>query len=172
MPTIILGSDHAGFELKEHLKGVLKSQGWRVHDLGCTSPSPCDYPEVAHAVAEEIATKRTKLGLLCCGTGIGMAIAANKHRGVRAAKASDVTEARLAREHNHANILTLGGRLVGKTRAEEILSAFLSAKPLSGRHKRRVAKLETSLRLPVRQACLRRRRGRQAGAAHRQDGRT
>lgn len=143
MKKIALGSDHAGFELKEHIKQFLKKYpNFKVIDVGCFSPEPTDYPAQAQQVAALLQKKKADFGILCCGTGIGMAIAANKQKGIRAANAYDITSARLAREHNNANVLTLGGRLLGREKSEEIVEVFLNTRFARGRHQKRVAMLE------------------------------
>ena len=108
--SIVLGSDHAGFELKQKLKQQLEGRGLRVEDIGAHSEQPVDYPAVAHQLAEAVASGRFERGVIVCGTGIGVSIAANRHAGVRAALAYDETTARLSRAHNDANVLALGGR--------------------------------------------------------------
>ena len=110
---IAIGSDHAGFATKEDLKALLKELGQEVHDVGTHSADSADYPEFASAVAEAIHAGKCQTGILICGTGIGMSIAANKHAGIRAAVCESATAARLARAHNDANILCLGARIIG-----------------------------------------------------------
>lgn len=139
--TIALAADHAGYALKEKLKEVLIERGVDVLDLGTYSAEPADYPDQANAVAEALAEGRAQRGVLVCGTGIGIAIAANRHRHVRAALCHDVTTTRLAREHNDANVLVLGGRIVGEATARDCLTTFLDTPFAGGRHARRVAKL-------------------------------
>lgn len=139
--TIALAADHAGYALKEKLKEVLIERGLDVLDLGTYSAEPADYPDQANAVAEALAEGRAQRGVLVCGTGIGIAIAANRHRHVRAALCHDVTTTRLAREHNDANVLVLGGRIVGEATARDCLTTFLDTPFAGGRHARRVAKL-------------------------------
>ncbi len=138
---IVVGADHAGFPMKQLLKSDLDRLGHDVTDLGTDSEEPVDYPEYGAAVGRAVATGAADLGVCVCGTGIGIAMAANKVPGVRAAVVHDVTTARLAREHNHANVLCLGGRIVGEQVAKDALSAFLDARPAEGRHSRRVAEL-------------------------------
>ncbi|KAB2967016.1 MAG: ribose 5-phosphate isomerase B [Thermoanaerobaculia bacterium] len=141
---IAVGADHAGFELKEHLRAVLAQAGHEVDDLGTRSAESTDYPDWAHRVAEAVAGGAAERGLLVCGTGVGMAIAANRHRGVRAAACNDLYTARLARAHNDANLLALGARIVAPALAEAILAAFVETPFEGGRHSRRVAKLDGS----------------------------
>ncbi|MCD6541690.1 ribose 5-phosphate isomerase B [Candidatus Bipolaricaulota bacterium] len=136
---IAIGADHAGFQLKEALiKGVLAP--YEVLDLGTHSPhEPVDYPEYAFAVAEAVAGERAEYGILVCGTGIGMAMAAARIPGIRAATCTNVFMARMARAHNNANVLCLGGRVLGIGLAEEIVRVFLTTPFEGGRHARRLA---------------------------------
>ena len=140
-PRIALGADHAGFHIKETIKKFLETSAYPVDDVGTWSEEAVDYPDYARAVAEKVAAGEDQMGILACGTGIGMAITANKVPGIRAAVAHDAMTARLAREHNDANVLTLGGRVVDDTRALEIVREFLSAQFASGRHQRRIDKI-------------------------------
>jgi ribose 5-phosphate isomerase B len=142
MKPLLLASDHAGFALKEHLKKVLEAKGVAVRDLGPASADPVDYPDYAHRLGDAISAGEAERGLLVCGSGQGMAMAANRHRGVRAALASDVETARLAREHNDANVLALGGRVVSTAQAEAILGTWLETPFAGGRHAGRVAKID------------------------------
>lgn len=136
-----IASDHAGYELKEALKASLNDDGQQVLDLGTDGPESVDYPDFAAALADAIASGRADRGVLVCGTGIGISIAANRNPAVRAALCHDATTARLSREHNDANVLVLGARLIGEEVARDCLSVFLSTKYEGGRHDRRVAKL-------------------------------
>ena len=140
-PRIALGADHAGFHVKETIKKFLEAAGYAVDDVGTWSEESVDYPDYARVVAEKVATGADQLGILACGTGIGMAITANKVPGIRAAVAHDAMTARLAREHNSANILTLGGGVVDDARALEIVREFLEARFAGGRHQRRIDKI-------------------------------
>jgi ribose 5-phosphate isomerase B len=140
-PRIALGADHAGFHVKESVKRFLRDAGYEVDDLGTQSEESVDYPDYARAVAERVAAGADGLGILVCGTGIGMAITANKVPGIRAAVAHDAATARLAREHNDAIVLTFGGRIVGDVKALEIVRAFLDAQFAGGRHERRINKI-------------------------------
>jgi ribose 5-phosphate isomerase B len=140
---LALASDHAGFALKEQLKPVLQELGLRFEDLGSRDEQSCDYPDFAHRVARGVAEGRYGLGVLVCGTGIGMSIAANRHPGVRAAVCTESFTARMARAHNDANVLCLGSRVVGIGVAQEIVRAFLQGRFEGGRHAGRVRKLET-----------------------------
>ena len=139
--TIAVASDHAGFDLKEILKRDLQEAGHDVLDLGTKSTASVDYPDFGHAMAEAIASGRAGRGVLVCGTGIGISIAANRNFKVRAAVAHDVTSARLSREHNDANVIAFGARLIGAEVAREALKMFLKAPFEGGRHTGRVAKL-------------------------------
>jgi ribose 5-phosphate isomerase B len=139
--TVALGADHAGFELKESLKSWLIEQGYQVLDFGAHAPDSVDYPDYAVQVAEAVADRKVERGVLICGTGIGMAITANKIPGVRAALCSDQYTARMSREHNDANVLTLGGRLMGADMAVEILSLWLTTEFAGDRHQRRLDKI-------------------------------
>ncbi|NWF53339.1 MAG: ribose 5-phosphate isomerase B [Syntrophaceae bacterium] len=138
---IALGSDHAGFELKEDLRAYLTERQVAFLDLGTFSEAPVDYPDVAAKVAEKVCRGEVARGLLICGTGIGMSIVANRFAGVRAALCHDIYTARISREHNDANILALGGRLIGKGLAREILKTWLETEFQGGRHERRVQKI-------------------------------
>jgi ribose 5-phosphate isomerase B len=135
---IAVGADHAGYALKEELKRFLQKKGVEVVDVGTDSTESVDYPEFAGKVAQKVASGQVEQGLLCCGTGIGMSIAANKYSGVRAAAVVEPASARLAREHNDANVLCLGGRIVGIELARQILETWLGAKFQGGRHQRRL----------------------------------
>ena len=140
--VVAVGADHAGFLLKEDLKAFLKEQGYEVLDLGTDSLESVDYPDFASRVARAVASGEVPRGLLICGTGIGMAITANKVPGVRAACCADPFSARMARAHNDANVLTMGGRVRGPGLAREILKAWLESRFEGGRHARRTAKIE------------------------------
>jgi RpiB/LacA/LacB family sugar-phosphate isomerase len=141
MATIALGADHAGYSLKEKLKTWLAADGHRVIDHGTHSTESVDYPDYAAAVAETVRAGDAERGVLVCGSGIGMAMAANKVAGVRAAVAADPTVARLARLHNDANVLALGARLTAAGQALEVVQAWLATPFEGGRHARRVDKL-------------------------------
>ena len=139
---LALASDHGGFELKEKIKKELESTENDITDLGVHSPESTDYPDLAHALAETIARGDAHFGILVCGTGIGVSIAANRHQGIRAALCTDPYMARMSREHNDANVLCLGGRVIGPDLANEVVSAFLNASFEGGRHARRIDKIE------------------------------
>ncbi len=140
-PRIAMGADHAGYRAKEAIKRYLLEQGYPIEDLGTWSDESVDYPDYAKKVGERVASGADQLGVLVCGTGIGMAIAANKIEGIRAAVAHDAMTAHLAREHNDANVLTLGGRVVNDAQAVEIAKEFLNTKFVGGRHQRRIDKI-------------------------------
>jgi ribose 5-phosphate isomerase B len=135
------GSDHAGFELKGLLIEHLAFLGHEVVDLGTHSPEPVDYPDFGAAVGQSVTSGDTDLGVCVCGTGMGIAIAANKVHGVRAAAVHDVTSARLAREHNNANVICFGARLLGTEVATDALEMFLRSEFGGGRHLRRIEKI-------------------------------
>ena len=139
---LLVASDHAGFELKEKLKRALDAMGVAYRDLGPATADPVDYPDNAHRLADGISRGEAERGVLVCGSGQGMAMAANRHRGVRAALAADEETARLSREHNDANVLALGGRLVDHGKAERILKVWLDTPFAGGRHAGRVAKID------------------------------
>lgn len=139
--TIAIAADHAGCTLKEKLAAALRERGLEVLDLGTEPGRAVDYPDQADALAAALRDGRARRGVLICGSGIGIAIAANRHRHLRAALCHDVTTARLAREHNDANVLVLGERIVGEAIARDCLAAFLDTPFAGGRHAPRVAKL-------------------------------
>lgn len=139
--TVALAADHAGVELKEILGRELSARGYQVLDLGTNSKDSVDYPDFGTAIGEAVAEGRASRGVAVCGTGIGIGIAANRVPGARAARCSDSTDARLARQHNDANILALGSRTAGVEVAKDCLAAFLDTPFEGGRHQRRVDKL-------------------------------
>ncbi|WP_054251492.1 ribose 5-phosphate isomerase B [Neofamilia massiliensis] len=138
---ISIGSDHAGFDLKEQLKNYLEEEGYEVIDEGCYSHESVDYPDFGKKVGKRVADKEADRGLVVCGSGIGISIAANKVSGIRCALVSEPLSARLARQHNDANVLALGGRLTGLEMAKECLKVFLQTDFEGGRHQRRIDKL-------------------------------
>ena len=139
---IALVADHAGYELKSILLSTLREWGHEVIDLGTTNASDSvDYPDFGSAVGHQVARGDADLGVAVCGSGVGISIAANKVPGVRAALVHDATSARLAREHNHANVLCMGARLIGPPVAQDALAAWLGAQPGDGRHLARIDKL-------------------------------
>ncbi len=143
MPEVIpIGADHAGFQLKQRLVEELRALGYEPLDLGTHGPDSVDYPDFAHQVAARVEQGDARRGVLLCGTGLGMSYAANRHPGVRAAVAWTPEVARLAREHNDANVLVLPARFLSEEDGVEILRAWLEAEFAGGRHSRRVAKIE------------------------------
>ncbi|MBI1804031.1 MAG: ribose 5-phosphate isomerase B [Ignavibacteriae bacterium] len=140
---IAIGADHAGYEIKEKIKTLLKTMGLEFQDFGTNSTESTDYPDYAHLVAQSVGAGKSEYGILVCGTGIGMSIVANKHNGVRASNVESVDAARLAREHNDANVLALGARLTPWEKAQEIVKTFLTARFEGGRHQRRIDKIHT-----------------------------
>ena len=139
--TVAIASDHAGYALKQALKAELQAAGLTALDLGTNGPESVDYPDFADKLAAVLKEGKVKRGVLICGTGIGIAMAANRHRHVRAGLCHDTTGARLTREHNDANVLALGARLIGEETARDCLRVFLNTPYAGGRHDRRVAKL-------------------------------
>jgi ribose 5-phosphate isomerase B len=139
---IAIGADHAGFELKQQIRDHLQSQGIEVLDEGTESPDSVDYPDYALKVGEDVTGHRADLGILVCGTGIGMSIAANKVPGIRAARAVSESDAQLSREHNDANVLTLGARVTASDLAQRIVDVWLKTPFLGERHARRVGKID------------------------------
>ena len=138
---IAIGADHAGFELKQKIKQRLAQQGIEVHDEGTVSNESVDYPDFARKVGEEVAAKQVDFGVLVCGSGIGMSIAANKVPGVRAANVTTEYEAQMSREHNDANVLAVGARILKDDEAFAIVDKWLHTPFAGGRHQRRVDKI-------------------------------
>jgi ribose 5-phosphate isomerase B len=139
---ISIGSDHAGFELKNKLKDYMEEKGYEVDDVGAFSSDRSDYPDYAHAVAEAVSNKAVDMGVLICGSGVGMDITANKHHNVRAALCWNNTIAGLARQHNDANIISLPARFMNEEEAEKCVDSFLTTPFEGGRHSERVRKIE------------------------------
>ena len=137
MTSIIIGSDHGGYNLKNEIKQYLNSKGYEVQDLGCYSTESCDYPLVAKAVAEKVLEENSK-GILVCGTGIGVSIAANRYNGIRASHCTDTFTARMTRMHNNSNILCLGERITGIGLALDIVDIWLNTEFEGGRHQKRI----------------------------------
>lgn len=137
---IAIGSDHAGVQLKNEIIEILAAEGYNTIDCGAYSTAAVDYPDIAQRVAEQVLQKKI-LGIIICGTGIGISIAANKIPGIRAALCQDQFTARLAREHNDANIVAIGARITGSGLAAEIIKTFIKASFEEGRHQRRVEKI-------------------------------
>jgi ribose 5-phosphate isomerase B len=142
---VAVGADHGGVVLKNRLAVALIESGHQVQDFGTDGTNSVDYPDFAAAVCDAVIHARADLGILVCGTGNGMAIAANRYPGIRAGLAHDVTTARLTRAHNDANVLALGARIIGEEVALDILGAFLSTPYEGGRHDKRIAKLNAHL---------------------------
>ena len=141
--TIAFGADHGGFKLKDALVAWASAHGHTVLDLGTNNAESVDYPDYARLVCAKVLSGDATYGVLVCGTGLGMSYAANRHTGIRCAMVSETTSARLARQHNNANMLSLGGRLSGEEMGFDILATFLATPFEGGRHERRVAKIET-----------------------------
>ena len=141
MKTIFISSDHAGFKLKETIKDYLKNKKIKCQDLGPNDNSKVDYPDYAHKVAKKVNLNKNNIGILVCGSGTGMNIAANKHKNVRAAQCFNINSTKLSRLHNDANIITLGSRLITKKNALKFVSIFLNTKFDGGRHLKRIKKI-------------------------------
>ncbi len=140
--VIGVASDHAGFPLKEFLKELLIKWGYQVLDMGCESKDSVDYPDYAYALSKKVAEGKIPQGILVCGTGIGMCITANKVKGVRAAVCWDEYTARMSRNHNNANVLCLGARVISPEEAEGILKVWLEENFSGGKHKKRLDKID------------------------------
>lgn len=136
-----IANDHAGYEMKEFLVGYLDSLGYDVHDFGCNSPEPCDYPDFAHPLAESIESGELPRGISLCGTGNGISMTLNKHQKIRAALCWNKEIAALARSHNDANVCSLPARFIDNTEATEIVDAFLNTAFEGGRHQVRIDKI-------------------------------
>ena len=139
---LAIGADHAGYELKEKIKEKLLSLDYDIEDVGTVSDEPVDYPDYAKKVAKKISEGEIEKGILICGSGIGMAIAANRYQNVRAAVANDEKSAKLSRQHNDANVLSIGSRLIEDNEADKIVERWLNTEFEGGRHQRRVDKME------------------------------
>ena len=135
---LVIGNDHAAVELKNEIKAYLEEKGHEVINIGTDTHDSCNYPEYGEKVARAVVAKEVDLGILICGTGVGISIAANKVKGIRAVVCSEPCSARLAREHNNANILAFGARIVGEELAKTIVKEYLDASFLGGRHQTRV----------------------------------
>jgi ribose 5-phosphate isomerase B len=149
-PRILLGADHAGFQLKETIKKFLIECGYAIEDLGTNSEESVDYPDYARAVAERVTADADSLGILTCGNGLGMAVAANKVAGIRAISAHNAQAARDGRERIEANVLSLGSKILTNEEAIEAVRQFLTAEVEGGRHRRRVNKISEMEQLRVR----------------------
>ena len=140
--NIVVVSDHAGFTLKEHVKAFLESEGHNVIDCGTYPKESCDYPDYANTAALTILEGKAERGIFICGTGIGISIAANRHKGIRAALCSDIYSVRLSRQHNNANVLAMGANIVALPIAKEMIKEWLKEEFEGGRHERRICKLD------------------------------
>jgi ribose 5-phosphate isomerase B len=138
---LAIGSDHGGYELKEHIKKYLDEKGVEYKDFGCYDESSVDYPDIAEAVCKSINDGESENGILVCGTGIGISIAANKIDGIRAAHCHDVYSAEMTKRHNNANVICMGGRVIGRELAFKIIDAWLGAEFEGGRHQTRIDKI-------------------------------
>lgn len=138
---IAIGSDHGGFPLKQHIIAFLESKGYEVKDVGCYTTDSCDYPDFGAAAARAVASGECDRGIVVCTTGVGISMAANKVRGIRCALCSEPLSAEMTRRHNDANMLALGGALIGPNMAERIVEVFLTTEFEGGRHQRRVDKI-------------------------------
>ena len=141
MRKIFISSDHAGFKLKETIKDYLRNKKVKFEDLGPKDDSSVDYPDYAHKVARKVKSRKSNVGILVCGSGTGMNIAANKHKNIRAAQCFNLKSTKLSRLHNDANIITLGSRLITKENALNFVNVFLNTKFDGGRHLKRVKKI-------------------------------
>ena len=141
MKKIYISSDHAGFKLKEAIKDYLSKKKINFQDLGPNNSDRVDYPDFAHKVAQKVKTNKKNVGILVCGSGMGMSIAANKHKNIRAAQCFNLKSTKLSRLHNDANIITLGSRLLSKKNALSCISVFLNTKFEGGRHTKRIRKI-------------------------------
>ncbi len=137
---IVIAADHGGFEFKEPITSFLIARGYEVEDVGCFSPDSVDYPDFAEKAVARISNNDCQMGILICGTGIGMSIAANRHRSIRAANCFNVYTARMSREHNNANVLCLGARVLDVESAIEMVHVWLNTPFSGGRHQNRISK--------------------------------
>lgn len=135
---VSVGSDHGGFDLKQQVVEFLRHLGHEVIDVGCDSPQSVDYPDFARQVCEQVRSSQSERGILICGTGIGMSIAANRYRDIRAALCHEGFTARMSREHNNANVLCLGARVIGSSLALDIVGQWMTTEFAGGRHQRRL----------------------------------
>ena len=141
MKTIVIASDHAGYSLKEYVKKILTKKKFSLIDVGTKSNDSVDYPDFAHKLSRIVKTKNHTTGVLICGSGQGMVMAANKHKNIRAALCNDIKSTKLSRLHNDANIITLGSRLISKKNAIKYINIFLKTKFEGGRHRKRIRKI-------------------------------
>ncbi len=140
--SIVIASDHAGYNLKEKIKEFLQKENYQVIDVGCFSPESVDYPEYGAKAIEKILNKEVEFGILICGTGLGMSITANRFSGIRATLCHEPYSAKMARLHNNANVLVLGGRIIGEAMAIEVVKTFFETPFEGGRHQRRIELIE------------------------------
>lgn len=140
--NIVIGNDHGGLQLKESIVNHLKNQGFNIEDIGTDSPTSVDYPIYAKQVCDKVNLGKGTLGILCCGTGIGMSIAANKQEGIRASVVTDTFSAQATREHNNSNVLCLGQRVIGEGLALKIVDTWLGSEYQGGRHDKRIKLFE------------------------------
>lgn len=140
--NIVIGNDHGGLQLKESIVNHLKNQGFNIEDIGTDSPTSVDYPIYAKQVCDKVNLEKGTLGILCCGTGIGMSIAANKQEGIRASVVTDTFSAQATREHNNSNVLCLGQRVIGEGLALKIVDTWLGSEYQGGRHDKRIKLFE------------------------------
>lgn len=138
---VIIGADHGGYELKNHISKWLKDNQYEIKDIGVFTSESVDYPDIAYQVASEVAKGNFERGILVCGSGVGVSIAANKVNGIRAVLCHDPVMARLSREHNDCNVITMGGRFIAKEMAFEILDIWFNSEFTNGRHKQRIEKI-------------------------------
>ncbi len=138
---LAIGCDHGGFELKNHIMKHLEERGTAFKDFGCYDENSCDYPDIAKTVCEAVSGGKCENGILVCGTGIGMSIAANKVNGIRAALCTDVYSAKMTKQHNNSNVICLGGRVTGRELAFMIVDTWLDETFLGGRHQNRIDKI-------------------------------
>ena len=141
MKKIVIANDHAAVDMKFKIKEYIESLGYEVINVGIDETVSCDYPDLAYAACEKIINKEVEFGVLICGTGVGMSLAANKIKGIRACVCSETYSARLCREHNNANVICFGERVIGIETAKEIVKAFLGAEFQNGKHSARVQKI-------------------------------
>lgn len=141
--AVALGSDHAGYALKESLKAFLDDREIPYHDFGCFSPTRCDYPDLAAEVARAVQSGNCLQGILCCGSGIGMAMTANRFPGIRAVVCQDIHTAVMSRSHNDANIICFGGRIIAPEYAAELYETFMNTPFAGQRHQQRIEKMDT-----------------------------
>ena len=143
MPKIFFASDHGGYKLKKELKNHLQKK-YITEDLGCRSEESCDYPDFGHSLAEKIMNEPNAVGLALCGTGLGISMVLNRHPGIRAARCASINDVKMARQHNDANVLVIGGRTTNKIIARQMVDIFLLTKFEKGRHISRIEKIDIS----------------------------